>query len=281
MRKIMFVFVMTLVGIGTVSAAELKLECTNESQGITKCSLKANLEGSKKIELDYNFDSGIKLGQYTESNESQGWKIVRPTTLGTTGKLTFENTNQVTGETELGTIELEVTEAGSKNISFSINNLDGVSSSVTVSKQLNISEQTKKLLYLEIDDKKIDIENIQNIVTTKDEIKVRAIAKEGNTITGLGTEENGYYKVSLNKGENNIKLVVGTEQYEIKVTRELTEEEKKQEEIKRQEEIRKEEEAKKVENPKTGDKGKIYVTGLVGVIATIIVTKKKISKVGI
>jgi hypothetical protein len=78
----------------------------------------------KKIELDYNFDSGIKLGQYTESNESQGWKIVRPTTLGTTGKLTFENTNQVTGETELGTIELEVTEAGSKNISFSINNLD-------------------------------------------------------------------------------------------------------------------------------------------------------------
>lgn len=281
MKKAIFIFMMTLAGIGTVSATELKLECNNESLGITKCSLKANLEGSKKIQLDYNFDSGIKLGQYTESNESQGWKIVSPTTLGTTGKLTFENAIQVTGETELGTIELEIKESGSKNINFSINNLDGVSSSVNVSKQLNITETTKKLLYLEINGKTQDIENIEKITTTENEIKIRAIAKEGNTITGLGTEENGYYKVSLNKGENNIKLVVGTEQYEIRVTRELTEEEKKQEEIKRQEEIRKEEEAKKVENPKTGDKGKIYVTGLVGVIATIIVTKKKISKVGI
>ena len=259
MKKAIFIFMMTLAGIGTVSATELKLECNNESLGITKCSLKANLEGSKKIQLDYNFDSGIKLGQYTESNESQGWKIVSPTTLGTTGKLTFENASQVTGETELGTIELEIKESGSKNINFSINNLDGVSSSVNVSKQLNITETTKKLLYLEINGKTQDIENIEKITTTENEIKIRAIAKEGNTITGLGTEENGYYKVSLNKGENNIKLVVGTEQYEIRVTRELTEEEKKQEEIKRQEEIRKEEEAKKVENPKTGDKGKIYV----------------------
>lgn len=274
MKKAIFIFMMTLAVIGTVSAAELKLECTNESQGITKCSLKANLEGSKKIELDYNFDSGIKLGQYTESNESQGWKIVRPTTLGTTGKLTFENTNQVTGETELGTIELEVTEAGSKNISFSINNLDGVSSSVTVSKQLNISEQTKKLLYLEIDDKKIDIENIQNIVTTKDEIKVKVLVKNGSSITGLGQETNGYYNIVLNKGENNIKIVVDDEEYEVKVTRELTEEEK-------QELIKQQNEEVKVENPETGDKLKLYSLGLLGVLTSIIIVKKKLSKVGI
>ena len=166
------------------------------------------------------------------------------------------------------------TEAGSKNISFSINNLDGVSSSVTVSKQLNISEQTKKLLYLEIDDKKIDIENIQNIVTTKDEIKVRVLVKNGSSITGLGQETNGYYNIVLNKGENNIKIVVDDEEYEVKVTRELTEEEK-------QELIEQQNEEVKVENPETGDKLKLYSLGLLGVLTSIIIVKKKLSKVGI
>ena len=72
MKKAIFIFMMTLAGIGTVSATELKLECNNESLGITKCSIKANLEGSKKIQLDYNFDSGVNKF-FTEEYLEKGY----------------------------------------------------------------------------------------------------------------------------------------------------------------------------------------------------------------
>ena len=58
------------------------------------------------------------------------------------------------------------------------------------------------------------------------------------------------------------------------MTRELTEEEK-------QELIEQQNEEVKVENPKTGDKLKLYSLGLLGELTSIIIVKKKLSKVGI
>ena len=58
------------------------------------------------------------------------------------------------------------------------------------------------------------------------------------------------------------------------MTRELTEEEK-------QELIKQQNEEVKVENPETGDKIKIYSLGIFGVLTSIIIVKKKLSKVGI
>ena len=74
--------------------------------------------------------------------------------------------------------------------------------------------------------------------------------------------------------EGKFVIVVDDEEYEVKVTRELTEEEK-------QELIKQQNEEVKVENPETGDKLKLYSLGLLGVLTSIIIVKKKLSKVGI
>lgn len=280
--------------------------------GFRTCQLVLDSDSTvvEKISIDYKLADGIKINNLN-SNESAGWKLVAPTSVTNSGTWTYENSSKTVGKTILGEVELEVSTAGSytfeiRNVIYahkdsavegtSDNNLRG-NQSLSIGDQTAIafpSDNSLSLKYLEIDGMEIlSLNENTSFGTKKDSVKVRVMVSEESIVSV------GKYAVDVggfsNAGEGDLFLEEGKNEFLIIVENKTTNAratytiiiEKKSETITtvdtnktttKNNNQTKTASNTVVKNPATGDDFIKYGAIVVILLGTIVVIKKKITK---
>lgn len=319
MKKRLLLSIVGVIGfltMGSVGASSLKLECPgNMKIGFRTCQLVLDSDSTEveKISIDYQLSNEIKINNLN-SNESAGWKLVAPTSTTNSGTWTYENSSKTIGKTILGEVELATSMAGSytfeiKDAVYTHKNsvVGGTSDNNLIRSQIlvfadyaaieNSSNPDLSLKYLEIDGMEFgSLNGIATISTKKDFVKIRAMAKEGVTVSIVPTDGpfmlGGVSHIadgtlSLKEGKNEFSIYVWkkdgsgeSKSYQLimdKKSETTTTVDTNKTTTKNNNQIKTSTNTV-VKNPATGDDFIKYGAAIVLLMTTIIIIKKKITK---
>lgn len=317
MKKRLLLSIVGVIGfltMGSVGASSLKLECpTNMKIGYRRCQLVLNSDSTEveKISIDYQLSNQIKIENII-SNEKEGWTLVAPTSSLNNGTWTYENSSKTTGKTTLGEVEFQVATAG--NYTFEVKNAvylqknsgaSGTSDTNLLGSHSlvfadhvaieNPSNPDLSLKYLEIDGIELgSLNGVATISTKKDSVTIRAMAKEGVVINigKYGIELGGINHIAdgtlfLEEGKNEFLIYVSKKDgngestsYQLimdKKSETTTTVDTNKTTTKNNNQIKTSANTV-VKNPATGDNFIQYGFAIVLLLTTIIIIKKKITK---